>query len=132
MQSDWSSRRNDGHDRDGAAPEVPIEGERAAGHEAGNAFPENSLDDDAVPENVATSGAVGAGEDAGEEDAHRSAVDAVDGLLDEVELALARLDDGTYGRCETCGSVIDDTDLAARPLVRECRGCGAGVLVEGA
>ncbi|HEX7442807.1 MAG TPA: hypothetical protein VF320_02910, partial [Acidimicrobiales bacterium] len=43
----------------------------------------------------------------GEEEAHRSAVDAVDELLDEVELALARLDDGTYGRCETCGSPID-------------------------
>ena len=59
----------------------------------------------------------------GEEEAHRSAVDAVDGLLDEVELALARLDDGTYGRCETCGSPIDDTDLAAHPLARECRPC---------
>ncbi|HEY4929242.1 MAG TPA: hypothetical protein VIH95_08815, partial [Acidimicrobiales bacterium] len=70
---------------------------------------------------------------AGEEEAHRAAVDAVDGLLDEVERALARLDDGTYGRCETCGSPIDDTDLAAQPLVRECRSCGTGILVvEGA
>ena len=43
---------------------------------------------------------------------HRSAADTVDALLDEVELALARLDDGTYGRCETCGAVIDDAVLA--------------------
>ena len=64
----------------------------------------------------------------GEEEAHRSAVDAVDGLLDEVELALSRLDDGTYGRCESCGAAISDTDLAERPLVRECRTCGAEVL----
>ena len=65
----------------------------------------------------------------GEEDTHRSAVDAVDGLLDEVELALARLDDGTYGRCEACGTPIDDGDLAARPLVRECGTVRTGVLV---
>ena len=55
-------------------------------------------------------------------------MDAVDELLDEVELALTRLDDGTYGRCETCGAPIDDAELAAQPLVLECRACGAGVL----
>lgn len=55
-----------------------------------------------------------------EEDLHRSAVDAVDRLLDEVELALERLDDGTYGRCEGCGSPIDDQRLAGRPIVRTC------------
>jgi DnaK suppressor protein len=64
----------------------------------------------------------------GEVEAHRSAVDAVDELLDEVELALARLDDGTYGRCESCGVPIDDADLAVQPLVRECAGCSTRVL----
>ncbi len=54
---------------------------------------------------------------------HRSAADTVDALLDEVELALARLDDGTYGRCETCGAVIDDAVLAADPVVRSCGAC---------
>ena len=53
-----------------------------------------------------------------EDDAHRTAVDAVDGLLDEVELALARLDDGTYGRCQECGSVIGDDELAENPVIR--------------
>jgi len=68
----------------------------------------------------------------GEDELHRSAVDAVDGLLDEVELALARLDDGTYGRCEECGELIDDGRLAALPIIRTCgrcdpdRGAGAG------
>ena len=84
---------------------------------------------DGLPDAVRSGGAPDAGEGAVEEDAHRSAVEAVDGLLDEVERALARLDDGTYGRCETCGAPIDDTDLAARPLVRECGGCTAGLLV---
>jgi len=58
-----------------------------------------------------------------EDDAHRTAVDAVDGLLDEVELALARLDDGTYGRCQECGSVIGDDELAANPVIRVCVSC---------
>jgi Prokaryotic dksA/traR C4-type zinc finger len=59
----------------------------------------------------------------GEGAMHRSAVDAVDGLLDEVELALARLDDGTYGRCEECGEAIDDGRLAALPIIRTCLDC---------
>ena len=58
-----------------------------------------------------------------EDDAHRTAVDAVDGLLDEVELALARLDDGTYGRCQECGSVIGDDELAENPVIRVCVSC---------
>jgi DnaK suppressor protein len=62
----------------------------------------------------------------GEEEAHRSAVDAVDALLDEVELALARLDDGTYGRCEACGAPIDDARLADTPIERTCGTCVAG------
>ncbi len=60
---------------------------------------------------------------AGEEELHRSAVDAVDGLLDEVEQALGRLDDGTYGRCEACGEPIDDERLAELPIVRTCGAC---------
>ncbi|MGA2836448.1 MAG: TraR/DksA family transcriptional regulator [Acidimicrobiales bacterium] len=59
-----------------------------------------------------------------EDEAHRTAVDAVDGLLDEVELALARLDDGTYGRCEECGEPIGDERLEELPIVRTCSRCG--------
>jgi DnaK suppressor protein len=62
----------------------------------------------------------------GEEEAHRSAVDAVDALLDEVELALTRLDDGTYGRCEACGAPIDDARLADAPIERTCGTCVIG------
>ncbi len=58
-----------------------------------------------------------------EADHHRSAVDAVDGLLDEVERALARLDDGTYGRCEACGEPIPDDRLSDRPTARTCDRC---------
>ena len=39
-------------------------------------------------------------------------------VLDEVEQALARLDDGTYGRCEECGAPIDDGRLADSTVAR--------------
>jgi hypothetical protein len=50
-------------------------------------------------------------------------VDAVEALLDQVEHALARLDDGSYGRCEVCGTIIADNRLVERPTARTCAGC---------
>lgn len=38
----------------------------------------------------------------------------------DVENALERLDDGTYGTCEACGSRIDPDRLAAQPGARTC------------
>jgi len=40
--------------------------------------------------------------------------------LDDVERALARLDDGTYGTCEACGVALEDSELAVGPQVRTC------------
>ncbi len=40
--------------------------------------------------------------------------------LDEVALALARLDDGTYGMCEVCGVAIAPARLEAMPATRFC------------
>lgn len=40
--------------------------------------------------------------------------------LTEVEAAMARLDDGTYGSCETCGNAIGDARLEAMPAARFC------------
>jgi RNA polymerase-binding transcription factor DksA len=50
-------------------------------------------------------------------------VDSVEALLDQVEHALARLDDGSYGRCESCGTIIADDRLAETPTARTCAGC---------
>ena len=44
----------------------------------------------------------------------------VDEQLRDVEGALKRLDDGTYGRCEICGKDIGDERLRARPEARYC------------
>jgi DnaK suppressor protein len=40
--------------------------------------------------------------------------------LDEVEHALAKLDDGTYGKCETCAAAIAEPRLEAMPATRYC------------
>jgi DnaK suppressor protein len=40
--------------------------------------------------------------------------------LDEVALALARLEDGSYGRCEACGVDIQPARLEAMPATRFC------------
>lgn len=52
-----------------------------------------------------------------------STIDEVDRLLDEVEAALARLDDGTYGTCACCGAAIDDARLTLEPTARTCGAC---------
>jgi len=39
----------------------------------------------------------------------------------EIDAALARIDDGTWGRCAVCGREIDDDRLEARPQVNTCR-----------
>jgi hypothetical protein len=50
-------------------------------------------------------------------------VDSVEALLDQVDGALARLDDGSYGRCESCGTIIADERLAETPTARTCAAC---------
>ena len=43
--------------------------------------------------------------------------------LVEVEAALSRLDDGSYGTCERCGRPIGEGRLEARPAARVCIEC---------
>jgi len=47
-------------------------------------------------------------------------LEQVESELADIEHALTRLDDGTYGRCEACGDVIDDARLEAVPAARFC------------
>ena len=49
-----------------------------------------------------------------------SILEQVDAELVDVEHALRRLDDGTYGTCEVCGKVIPDERLEAMPATRLC------------
>jgi RNA polymerase-binding transcription factor DksA len=45
--------------------------------------------------------------------------------LDEIDAALHRWDDGTYGVCEHCGQPIDPARLEVRPAARRCIRCPA-------
>ena len=40
--------------------------------------------------------------------------------LDDIEAALRRMDDGTYGQCEVCGKPIGEARLEIMPATRYC------------
>lgn len=65
--------------------------------------------------------------DSGQSTAEKARVLSIaEGLLEtlhEVDAALTRMDDGTFGTCETCGSPIGDDRLEARPFARQCMTC---------
>lgn len=47
------------------------------------------------------------------------------GRLADIDLALARIDDGSYSSCERCGEPISTARLAARPAARTCIRCAS-------
>jgi DnaK suppressor protein len=49
--------------------------------------------------------------------------DALTAKLADVERALAKLDDGTYGLCDRCGALIPVERLEARPWAVLCVRC---------
>lgn len=56
----------------------------------------------------------------------RSLLVRIHSNLDDVDAALARLDEGTYGRCEACGEPIGADRLSAFPAARYCQGHDSG------
>jgi len=44
-------------------------------------------------------------------------------LLSKIEEAVARIDEGSYGRCEECGGDIGIERLKARPVTTFCISC---------
>lgn len=65
--------------------------------------------------------------DSGQATAEKARVlSMAEGLIDtmkEIDAAFARMDDGTYGRCESCGETIPGERLEARPVARLCMNC---------
>ena len=51
--------------------------------------------------------------------------DALAATLADVERALEKLDEGTYGLCDRCGVAIPVERLEARPWTSLCVGCAA-------
>ena len=58
------------------------------------------------------------------EERHKELLSDLRQDLDEVESAMERLDEGTYGRCEVCGSPFSGAELEAQPALRRCPSCG--------
>lgn len=48
---------------------------------------------------------------------------SIAGSIEEIDLALARLDAGTYGTCANCGKTIPEPRLEARPAASLCIDC---------
>lgn len=46
-------------------------------------------------------------------------------MLEDVDRALAKLDEGSYGRCDRCGNEIPADRLEARPWSVLCVACSA-------
>jgi RNA polymerase-binding transcription factor DksA len=61
--------------------------------------------------------------------AERGEIDALSGSLTEtlrdLDDALVKLDAGTYGQCENCGSAIGAARLEAMPAARLCITCAS-------
>jgi RNA polymerase-binding transcription factor DksA len=49
------------------------------------------------------------------------ALSRVEAELTDVEVALQRLDEGTYGTCEVCSAPLADDVLEAEPTARRCQ-----------
>jgi DnaK suppressor protein len=52
-------------------------------------------------------------------------LDQARGRLADLDRAIGRLREGTYGRCEVCGQPIAAERLAARPAARTCIVCAS-------
>ena len=47
------------------------------------------------------------------------------GTIEQIDAALARIDDGSYGRCTGCGADIPAERLELRPFAESCVACSA-------
>jgi RNA polymerase-binding transcription factor DksA len=93
---DDERRRLTGLEQD--APETAVEGEGAMDRDAGDhgRDTEQFLDEQALDVNAKRQ-------------------------IEQIDAALGRLDDGSWGRCVVCGRDIDDERLEARPEADRCR-----------
>ncbi|GAB3907096.1 TraR/DksA family transcriptional regulator [Microbispora bryophytorum] len=64
-----------------------------------------------------------AGADLTDADRTRAMLDAASRQRTAVLAALRRLDDGGYGRCVDCGTLVPEGRLEARPEAARCVGC---------
>jgi RNA polymerase-binding transcription factor DksA len=86
---------------------------------------EDHLDEESEQENLSELSAydqhqADVGTETFEREKDLAILERVDAELTDVEHALRRLDDGTYGTCEACGRPISEERLEAMPATRLC------------
>lgn len=64
-----------------------------------------------------------AAQEAGELDRLQALVDAFERRRKEVVNILAKIEEGTYGKCEKCSFIINPARLKAMPIVSLCINC---------
>lgn len=83
--------------------------------------PHDPADWDAVPENKVAEADLNVAADTHEDVEERHGVsDALEARLKNVNAALARIEEGTYGVCDVCGGQIEEDRLDANPAAPTC------------
>ena len=92
-----------------------LDDERARLREQITSLRAGSDDAPAYDENFADSGQVAA-----EQGENQALLNQFQDQLEDVDHALAKFDEGTFGLCEVCGKPIADARLEAMPATRFC------------
>lgn len=117
---------DDGSSPDGSDPfRARLDAERSRLEHVLHAFDDDNLDTESEQENLAELSSLDQHQaDIGTETFERekdiSIIEQVEAELADVERAMRRLEDGTYGTCEACGRPIDEARLEAQPAARLC------------
>jgi RNA polymerase-binding transcription factor DksA len=110
-------------DIDGARDRLQQERDRLTG--VRETFADEHLSDEREDENLSELSGVDQhqadiGTETFEREKDLSILEQVEAELADVEHALRRLDEGTYGTCEACGNPIGEERLEAMPATRFC------------
>src|SRR5437588_56926 len=103
-----------------------LEAERARLQEMRAGFDDEHLTDETENESVSELSSIDQhqadiGTETFEREKDLSILEQIDSELGDVEWALKRLDDGTYGTCEVDGKPIPEERLEAMPAARLCK-----------
>ncbi|MDO5554618.1 MAG: TraR/DksA C4-type zinc finger protein [Planctomycetia bacterium] len=71
------------------------------------------------------------GADSFDQEFSMSLMETGSGRVQEIDDALSRIEDGTYGVCENCGSRIPKARLEALPYAAVCIKCATGTKASG-
>ena len=110
---------------DGDDARQRLEEERARLEGLRSSFADEHLSDESEGESISELSSIDQHQaDVGSETFERekdiSILEQVEAELDDVEHALRRLDEGSYGICEACGKPIPEERLQALPATRFC------------